>query len=925
MPSEPQRLETDVVILGSGLAGSITALCLVRQGLRVMILEKGTHPRFALGESTTTPSSLWLKVIAERFNAPEIHNIATAEGIRRHVAPTSGVKSNFGFLYHERGAERMARSWQAVIAQADCSDSDAGPPPSSEMHYFRQDIDEYLWSTALGAGAVGRSGCTVTGVCFREEGATVETASGESIHCAFVIDASGSRSVVADTLGLREDPPRMRTNSRAMFTHMVGVTPFEDVDREAPPVVPWSQGTLHHFFDGGWVWVIPFDNQAGSQNDLCSVGLCYDNRRFPRDPEVVPEEAWSRFLDEYPAIRRQFAEAETVRPWAATDRLQYSSSRCVGDRFWLTAHAAGSVDALYSMGNINTFQSIATGVRLVLEAFEHDTFSEQHFQPLQRLTDNLLRFQDRIVYGSYVGSRSPALLELWFTLWGMTDGARIREVLKPIVRYARTDRLDDLAAYDERPEEVLTGFGQMTEVMGADEALDLLDACCDIMLELEEGEVPVDEAVERLRTAMDSDDRFEMYVDVITNGLGRAPWALEPLRRHGVKALTSAFLTLQETMTLGLEPEHGDDAGEVSRSSEQELQAIRQGSPEEARRGGAATTELVQPDGDIRAALDALGVPDRPLSAFEREHLDDLGYVVLEDVLSPGEVDGLCEYLDALYQSEGILAGAVDPTPYQKRLRIPRGRWFTRLARRLYLMVFATVRGVARGVFDRWPELARPYVRCHPTLGPPPWQWLAELREMVATEARQEARGVRKLADLVNKGAIFDGIHTHPRVLAGVTHLLGTKFKLSSLNFREPEQGAGLQPLHVDWLHGVSPTESYACNALWFLDDADGDNGTTRLVPGSHRSMASPLEVLDSATAPHPDEVLVSMRRGSVLLLNSHVWHGGTTNTDGRRRRILQAYYAHRAAEPQTTQRVYFLPETRERVSAAARAVLDVR
>ena len=552
MTNKLETIETDVVILGSGLAGSVTALCLVRQGLRVMILEKGSHPRFALGESTTTPSSLWLKVLAERFNAPELHNIATAEGIRRHVAPTSGVKSNFGFLYHEKGAETMARSWQAVIPQASFSDAEQGPPQSSEMHYFRADIDEYLWSTARSAGAVGRSECTVTSVTFREDGATVETASGETIRCAFVIDASGQKSVVADELGLRETPPRMRTSSRAIFTHMEGVKPFEDVDREPQPLAPWSQGTLHHFFDGGWMWVIPFGNFSGSQNKLCSVGLSYDNRRFPKDPDVGPEEAWSRFLEAYPTIRRQFEDATPVRPWVATDRLQYSSKKCVGDRFWMTAHAAGAVDALYSMGNINIFQSIATGVRLVLEAFEKDAFCEEHFQPLQRLTDNLLRFQDRIVYGSYAALRSPDLLELWFTLWGLTDGARIREVLKPIVRYARTDRLEDLGSYDARPEDVLTGFGQTTEIVRAEEALDRLDEWCDLMQELEEGHASVEETRSRLRAAMESDDRFDMHIDALTTGLGQHPWVFEPLKRHGVKAYSDAFLTPDEIETLGI-------------------------------------------------------------------------------------------------------------------------------------------------------------------------------------------------------------------------------------------------------------------------------------------------------------------------------------------------------------------------------------
>jgi tetracycline 7-halogenase / FADH2 O2-dependent halogenase len=551
--SEHSILETDVVILGSGLAGSVTALCLVRQGLRVMILEKETHPRFALGESTTTPSSLWLKVLAERFNAPELHNITTGEGIRRHVAPTSGVKTNFGFLYHQKGSETFARSWQALIPGAELSHPDLGLPPSSEMHFFRQDIDAYLWFTALGAGALGRSGTNVTSVSFREDGATVETSTGESIHCAFVIDASGQRSVLASALALRDEPPRMRTNSRAIFTHMVGVIPYEDVDRGPKPVAPWSQGTLHHFFDGGWVWVIPFGNYPGSQNKLCSVGLSYDNRRFPRDPRISPEEAWSRFLEEYPAIRRQFKDAVSVRPWVATGRLQYTSSKCVGDRYWLTAHAAGAVDALYSFGNINIFQSIATGVRLVLEAFQQNKFREQHFQPLQRLTDNLHRFQDRIVYGSYVGMRSPELLELWFTIWGLTDGARVREVLKPIVRYARTKRLADLCSYDARPEDVLTGFGQATEIERAEAVLDRLDEFCDIMQELEDGKASVAETEVRLRAAMESDDRFDMHIEDTTKGLGRNPWIFEPLSRYGVKAYSSAFLTPDEVLTLGVQ------------------------------------------------------------------------------------------------------------------------------------------------------------------------------------------------------------------------------------------------------------------------------------------------------------------------------------------------------------------------------------
>jgi len=174
---------------------------------------------------------------------------------------------------------------------------------------------------------------------------------------------------------------------------------------------------------------------------------------------------------------------------------------------------------------------------------------------LQRLTDNLHRFQDRIVYGSYVGMRSPALLELWFTIWGLTDGARVREVLKPIVRYARTNRLADLCTYDVRPEDVLTGFGQSTEIDTAEAVLDRIDEFCDIMQELEDGKASVSETEVRLRAAMESDDRFDMHIEAITKGLGRHPWIFEPLKRHGVKAYSSAFLTPDEVLTLGVEPD----------------------------------------------------------------------------------------------------------------------------------------------------------------------------------------------------------------------------------------------------------------------------------------------------------------------------------------------------------------------------------
>jgi 2-polyprenyl-6-methoxyphenol hydroxylase-like FAD-dependent oxidoreductase len=48
------------MILGSGLAGSISALCLASQGVKVALVDAGQHPRFAIGESMTPQLIEWI-------------------------------------------------------------------------------------------------------------------------------------------------------------------------------------------------------------------------------------------------------------------------------------------------------------------------------------------------------------------------------------------------------------------------------------------------------------------------------------------------------------------------------------------------------------------------------------------------------------------------------------------------------------------------------------------------------------------------------------------------------------------------------------------------------------------------------------------------------------------------------------------------
>ena len=54
----------EIAIVGSGFAGSLMARVLATIGYDVVLLERGTHPRFAIGESSTPLASLSLERLA---------------------------------------------------------------------------------------------------------------------------------------------------------------------------------------------------------------------------------------------------------------------------------------------------------------------------------------------------------------------------------------------------------------------------------------------------------------------------------------------------------------------------------------------------------------------------------------------------------------------------------------------------------------------------------------------------------------------------------------------------------------------------------------------------------------------------------------------------------------------------------------------
>jgi len=185
--------------------------------------------------------------------------------------------------------------------------------------------------------------------------------------------------------------------------------------------------------------------------------------------------------------------------------------------------------------------------------------------------------------------------------------------------------------------------------------------------------------------------------------------------------------------------------------------------------------------------------------------------------------------------------------------------------------------------------------------------------------------GATRLGDLVNKGAAFDIFYTHPKVLAAIRLVLGEQFKLSSLNYRAALPGAGLQKLHVDWPESIQNTDYMVCNSIWLLDDFFKENGATRVVPGTHLQPTLPADAMKDPMDTHPEEKIIVAEAGSVVIFNSHTWHGGTTNHTSQPRRAIHSYFCKKDQVQQTNQGQFIRKSTLKRISAEAAYLLGLK
>ena len=417
-----ERIDVDVAIIGSGFGGSLTALGLLTRGRRVALIERGRHPRFAIGESSTPLANLMLEEFADKYDLPRVRAFSQwGSWQRAHPDVASGLKRGFTFYFHEPGrvfADPNDRDRQLLVA--------ASPNEEvSDTHWYRPDFDHALAREAEAAGAIFLDETKIGRLGTEGDVSVLEGArNGRAVRiaAAFVIDASGPRGFLHHALRLGEANERWLPGTQGIYTH------FEDVARwdrirpptDAPPY-PVDDAAVHHVFDGGWIWILRFNN------GLTSAGVALTDACAATIAAADGEAAWHRLLEQLPAVKDQFEPAKAVLPFFYSPRVSFRSQRVSGPSWALLPSAAGVIDPLLSTG----FALTLSGVVRLLELLERTSPGperEAALRAYERATLDELDATERLVAALYAAMDDPALFKrltlLYFAAASFSEAAR---------------------------------------------------------------------------------------------------------------------------------------------------------------------------------------------------------------------------------------------------------------------------------------------------------------------------------------------------------------------------------------------------------------------------------------------------------------------------------------------------------------------
>ena len=335
----------DLAIVGAGFGGALMALIARRLEKSVVLLEKGQHPRFAIGESSTPLANLILEELSRRWELPRLKPLAKW-GTWQKTYPNlaCGLKRGFSFFHHD-----LHQPWKYRADHRNELLVTASPRDEiADTHWFRADVDHFLVNEAISEGVEYLDRVELEEPQFA--GDLVKLSGSRAgkplrLQVRFLIDASGPRGFLHRALKILAQPFAGFPATQGLYSHFENVERFADLNRhDAPTPYPLDDAAVHHIFPGGWIWVLRFNN------GITSAGIAATDELAKRLDFPGRSKAWERVLALLPSVREQFASANPVREFTHAPSLAFRTAQVSGPRWTMLPHTAGFVDPLLSTG-----------------------------------------------------------------------------------------------------------------------------------------------------------------------------------------------------------------------------------------------------------------------------------------------------------------------------------------------------------------------------------------------------------------------------------------------------------------------------------------------------------------------------------------------------------------------------------------------